>query len=230
MLEKLWRLADALDGLERTDLLPAEIEHFERDIKQEVEALWLSDLVRINRPTVEDEIRQGLRLIETTLFEVVPRIYRECKNAMHEYFPEVPESQIDVPTILRFGTWIGGDRDGNPFVTPSTTVEAIRLTQLSLLRHYLEKTADLISRLSHSSDAIQQNTLLQASIADDEAMLTPLVNPRRFWSKHEPLRAKVTMIELKLRETIKFVTAYQPSWHLGKAPFRKVFTAVPSNC
>ena len=95
-----------------------------------------------------DEVRQGPRLVEGSLLDVVPRVYRKLEAGLRD--ASTPSRDWRVPPFLRFGSWIGGDRDGHPSVTHDVTAEAIRLQQETLLRHYLERIDDLWRRLSHS--------------------------------------------------------------------------------
>src|SRR5262249_8866542 len=122
VLEKLERINASMDRLEREQLLPREREQAEAGIREEIEGLWQSDLVRVLRPTVLDEVRQGLSVVDGALFDVVPRLYRALERAIARVYPGFPGR---VPALLRFGSWIGGDRDGNPNVTHATTAAAI---------------------------------------------------------------------------------------------------------
>src|SRR4051794_35837566 len=113
VLDKLRHLNDEMDRLERDDLLPREEQRGRQNIKEEIESLWQSDLVRVLRPTVLDEVRHGLEVVEGAILEVVPRLYRDLEDAIEKVYPEVGGR---VPAVLRFRSWIGGDRDGNPNV------------------------------------------------------------------------------------------------------------------
>src|SRR5262249_58979690 len=116
-------------------------------IGEELETVWRSVLVRSGRPSVWDEARHGLGMA-ACLFEVVPRIYRATEAALGRCYPELGD--FPVPAFLRFGSWIGGDRDGNPNVTPEATAETVRLQQETVLGHYLARVKELGARLSHS--------------------------------------------------------------------------------
>ena len=85
--------------------------------------LWQTDETRERRPTVLDEVRHGLYFFETTLFDLVPRIYQELEAALARYFPG---ETFDLPVFLRYGSWMGGDRDGNPYVTLEVTEATLR--------------------------------------------------------------------------------------------------------
>ena len=164
-------------------------------ISAEVEIFWLTDTVREFRPKVIDEIRHGLGLVSTTLFEIVPRLYRDMEASILRVFPAYGEG---LPTLVRFGTWIGGDRDGNPHVTPDVTREAVRLNQDAVLRHYLDKVVELGKRLSHSRRHMRPGDELVASLAKDRQAIPQAGEGL----DDEPYREKCRHIAVRLRRTL----------------------------
>ena len=82
----------------------------------EITSLWQTDEVRSRRPTVYDEIKMGLDYYDVSIFATLPELYREIAEALRTSFGLEIETLL-LPQVLRFGSWIGGDRDGNPFVT-----------------------------------------------------------------------------------------------------------------
>ncbi len=204
ILEKLRRIAAQLDRLERLHLLPRERARAVAAIAEEVEAFWLSATVRAGRPTVIDEVRQGLRMVEDALFHVIPRLYREVEEALAAVYPE---RAWRVPALLRFGSWIGGDRDGNPFVTPEVTFQALRVQQETVLTHYLERIEDLFSRLSASATLAPPGEAFGRTLAEYAALLpeTEAAPP------HEPYRLMCRLIGAKLRRTLAHARGLAPS-------------------
>ncbi len=186
-------------------MVPIDRERAVASIAEEVETLWLSDTIREARPTVEDEVKQGLGVVEANLLEVVPRVYRAIEAGLGRVYPG---REWQVPAFLRFGSWIGGDRDGHPGVKAVTTAGAVRLQQESLLGHYLELVGDLWRRLSHSDRLGHPGAALLKSLADD-ARLFPEID---ISNRHEPYRLKCRMISAKLRRTLEFVRQAGPSW------------------
>ena len=205
ILEKLAAIAHELDRLEDGQIVPTERERAIASIAEEVETLWLSDTIRESRPTVKDEVRQGLGVVEENLLDVVPRVYRSLEAGLKRVYPG---REWEVPAFLRFGSWIGGDRDGHPGVSASTTAEAVRLQQESLLVHYLERVDDLWRRLSHSDRLGQSGSALRDSLARDSALFPEI----DLSAHHEPYRAKCRMIAAKLRRTLDFVRKADPTW------------------
>ena len=205
ILEKLAAIALELDRLEDRQIVPTERDRAIASIAEEVETLWLSDTIREARPTVKDEVRQGLGVVEENLLDVVPRVYRSLEAGLNRVYPD---REWKVPAFLRFGSWIGGDRDGHPGVKASTTAEAIRLQQESLLVHYLDRVDDLWRRLSHSDRLGQSGSALRESLAEDAAIFPEI----DLSAHHEPYRAKCRMIAAKLRKTLDFVRKAEPTW------------------
>ena len=124
VLTKRRRIAKCLELLDRLPMPRSEALEMEMAIAAEITALWQTDEVRVQKPQVTDEIRMGLDHYPMSIFEGLPRLYAEIRDSFREvYGLEVCAEQI--PQVLSFGSWIGGDRDGNPFVTPETTREAL---------------------------------------------------------------------------------------------------------
>jgi phosphoenolpyruvate carboxylase len=195
ILEKLDLVSSQLDRLEYSRLSPHERADALCIISAEVEVFWLTDTVRDVRPSAIDEIRHGLGLISSTLFEIVPRLYRDLEGSIARIFPAYGES---LPTLVRFGTWIGGDRDGNPHVTSEVTREAVRLNQEAVVQHYLDKVLELGKRLSHSRRLLHPGDALTASLAMDRQALPQAGDS----FENEPYRDKCRYIALRLERTL----------------------------
>ena len=153
------RISDLLEQLDQFAAPPAEIASLERDLLAEITALWQTDDVRDARPTVRDEIRMGLDYYEASLFNTIPALYREIAGALDAEFPaahdgdDEPESHTRLtalPTLIRFGSWIGGDRDGNPFVTATTTSDSLAMARNLLRDFYLEQLHIVFEQLASS--------------------------------------------------------------------------------
>jgi phosphoenolpyruvate carboxylase len=114
-----------------------------------VTALWQTDEVRLAKPAVDDEIRMGLRYFRLSLFDALPKIYAEVAASFREvYGLELDEAAL--PNLVQFGSWIGGDRDGNPLVKPDCIRGALELARHLILREYLNDVESLSDRLSSS--------------------------------------------------------------------------------
>ena len=133
VMAKLSAIAAALDEMARTSRLPSEREAITDRIREEIVVLWQSDETRDRRPTVMDEVRNVLYFFETTLFRLVPQIYRALENALAERYPS---EVFVIGPFLRYGSWVGGDRDGDPNGVVDLIEEAIREEKERVLRHY----------------------------------------------------------------------------------------------
>jgi phosphoenolpyruvate carboxylase len=149
VLLKRRRIAQQLERLDRLPLTAEEAENCENSIRAEVTSLWQTDEVRLAKPTVDDEIRMGLRYFRLSLFDALPRIYAEIAESFRDvYGVELDENTL--PNLVRFGSWIGGDRDGNPLVKPGSTRNALQMARELILREYLYDVEALSDRLSSS--------------------------------------------------------------------------------
>src|SRR5215472_12323320 len=149
VLLKRRRIAAELEKLDQLPLPDDQAQESEDIILGEITGLWQTDEVRLQRLTVIDEIRTGLSYYVMTLFDTVPRIYAGLATD----FCEVYGAQLDIvslPICLHFGSWIGGDRDGNPFVTPGCTREALELARAMVLTHYMQDLSQLVRHLTVS--------------------------------------------------------------------------------
>jgi phosphoenolpyruvate carboxylase len=203
ILEKLSAIAHELDRLEDSQIVPREREQAIASIAEEVETLWLSDMIRDNRPSVEDEVRQSLGVVMENLLEVVPRVYRSLEAGLGRIYPG---REWRVPPFLRFGSWIGGDRDGHPGVSAATTAQAIRIQQVSLLDVYIKRMEDLWRRLSHSDRLEQPSNTLRESLVNAADLFPEVVGPEPL-EEHEPYRLKCKIIAAKLDRTIRFINS-----------------------
>ena len=205
VLEKLETVSRQLDRMEFTRLTPRDREAAVADIADEIETLWLTETVRARRPLVLDEVRQGLDVVEGSLLDVTPRVYRELEEAMRAVYPE---AEGGVPPFLHFGSWIGGDRDGHPHVTHTVTAEAVRLQQEKLLRYYLRRVEELGGQLSHSEPFVKPGPAFRESLAADAALLGEAGEA----ADREPYRAKCRFIASRLRLTLAYLQELQPHW------------------
>jgi phosphoenolpyruvate carboxylase len=149
VLLKRRRIAQQLERLDRLPLTDEEAKDCENNIRAEVTSLWQTDEVRLAKPTVNDEIRMGLRYFRLSLFETLPKIYAEIAESFQDvYGLEYDENTL--PNLVQFGSWIGGDRDGNPLVKPDCIRTALEAARALILREYLNDVESLSDRLSSS--------------------------------------------------------------------------------
>ncbi len=122
------------------------------DLRNEIDLLWLTGELRLEKPSVDQEVSWGLHFFRETLFEQIPELLGKLELALRHHFPD---QQFTVPPFFQFGSWIGGDRDGNPFVTNTVTRKTLFRNRRACLYRYRERLDHLIQNLSiarHSLD------------------------------------------------------------------------------
>ena len=196
------------DLLERLDAIPVPepgLEALERELLAEITGLWQTDDVRSSRPTVQDEIRMALDYYESALFDTLPVLYGEVHEALLLELPSAPPA-TELPLLVTFGSWIGGDRDGNPFVTPAATAEALAMARALLFDHYGRRLQNLFDQLAASTQQAGVSAALNERLDGYLANGTPaadhehaLTLTERF--PHEPTRMLIACIMLRLGAT-----------------------------
>ncbi len=202
VLEIQKRIAGLLFKLDNPQLTKNERENLQESLFNEVTVLWQTDELRQRKPTVMDEVRNGLYYFDQTLFDVLPDIHQELENRLEEVFPD---EEWTVPNILHFGSWIGGDRDGNPNVTPDITWETLKKQRKLILKKYDVVLIELMKRFSHSTTRINISEDFIQSVAEGESML-----PKdKVWrAEGEIYRRKFAVILERLRQVGKSDIGY----------------------
>jgi phosphoenolpyruvate carboxylase len=167
ILLKRRRIAEQLERLDHLPLTAEEAENYENNIRAEVTSLWQTDEVRLAKPTVDDEIRMGLRYFRLSLFDALPRIYDEIGESLREVYG-IKLNDNSLPNLVKLGSWIGGDRDGNPLVKPENTRNALQAARALILREYLEDVESLSDRLSSSQRQAGVSAELLSRLAEYE--------------------------------------------------------------
>ncbi len=189
--------APALGEDERASLM--------RQLKAQIQILWRTNEVRTRKPTVEDEIRYGLYYFRESLFEAIPLLYRYFERAVRVAYGS---NAVHVPSFIRFGSWIGGDRDGNPFVTAALTRKAIRMQMEVALEEYSKRVGILRDLLSHSTLFVQPTAELSAYLEQENGRLGEIVfGGKTVTFSQEPYRRLLSFMLYKLRQTIHTVKA-----------------------
>lgn len=161
------RISELLEQVDTLGLPPSELDRLQGELLAEITALWQTDDVRLARPTVRDEIRMGLDYYEASLFGTVPVLYTEIASALDAEFPAGEKTRLhQLPIVLRFGSWIGGDRDGNPFVTAETTREAVEMARDLLQRYYLAQLLVVFDQVASSTQQAPISQGLQQRLAE----------------------------------------------------------------
>lgn len=201
LLEKHRRLAGLLSSLDESNLPKRRQSELALQLAAEVESIWQTDEVRHTQLQVLDEVNNALYYFDATLFDSVPALLDELEFQLGNHFPGVKLRDGAVP--LRFGSWVGGDRDGNPNVTPEITWETLRLQQRLALRKYLSAVADLSRRLSESVRFAPPSRDLQASIERDKLEMPETAKEVFDRNPEEPYRQKLSFVYRRLENTLQ---------------------------
>jgi phosphoenolpyruvate carboxylase len=206
MLNKLQRLAQRLHNPEA--LIEDEVTGIAnpRAMEREVTSLWLTDRSRTARPEVTDEVLTGLWYFDTTLWQTVPLLQDELERALADTYPTVKAPK----RWITFGSWMGGDRDGNPNVTPAVTAKTLMLHRKLALDKLQISLRELSRLLSVSSRLDGISPELEARLKLDTNP-NPFVKALHDRYPHEPYRLALAGMRARLIEAEKAET---PQWLL----------------
>ncbi len=193
-------IADILSELEVIDLGPREAEDRLRLLNENIHSLWQSDENRELKPTVQDEVTHGLYYLSTTVFELVPAVYKELEEQIRKFYPGFRKP---LPVFFRYGSWIGGDRDGNPFVTSAVTERALAAQQRRVLELYLAETEILFAHLSMSVNHARFTDAFLQRLQVCKQRLPSEEQERLRVIRREPYRQMLTIIRRHLQATLE---------------------------
>lgn len=201
LLEKHRRIAGLLDDFDGKELSERRRAELRSRLAAEIESIWQTDEVRQTQLTPLDEVGNTLYYFDSTLFEAVPRLMEELERQLDSQFPGVRLRDGAAP--LRFGSWVGGDRDGNPNVKPDTTWNTLRLQQRTVLRHYRDAVYALSRRSSESERFSTASGELLASLETEAAQLPITAGIVTRQNPEEPYRKKLSYIHARLLNTLE---------------------------
>jgi len=191
------RIADQMLELDNPTLTHRERETLREKLLSEVVTLWQTNELRERKPTVIDEVRNGMYYFDETLFEAIPTVYEELERCLNKYYPE---QNWHAPMYLRFGSWIGGDRDGNPSVRSNVTWETLLIHRAQALQKYEEALKECLGYLSFSTTLVKvSDELLQSIAKDREELELKYCKPWR--NDTEPYRVKLTYMIERMENT-----------------------------
>ena len=193
-------LREALQALNREELLPREEERLLARMRSDLTILYQIDLLRPQRPTVMQEVERGLFFVEE-LWRVVPQIDRELRTAASEIDQEIRQP---LRPFLKFGSWIGGDRDGNPFVTASVTAETLKTLRHAAIRRHLATIKDLYRLLVMTDKSAAIPVAIQGTIAAAVRKWPALDSVVSAIAETERYRHWLRIIEWRLKQSLAF--------------------------
>ncbi|QNN83484.1 phosphoenolpyruvate carboxylase [Brachybacterium sp. Z12] len=195
VLTKLRRISDIL-GVD-TEEGTAERRRQDRDLAELIETLWQTDELRRQRPTPQDEARNALYYLRQIFRQTMPEMLDGLREELRAHGADLRSDQVP----LRFGSWIGGDRDGNPFVTAEVTRDVLKLQAETSIDLAIEVVADLILELSVSSELTGADEQLQESLAADLSHESDVDRVQQEMYREEPYRLKLGAMRSKLQAT-----------------------------
>jgi phosphoenolpyruvate carboxylase len=198
-IDREMEIAKLLDARDRVRFTPEELTANRTALRRAVLTLWQTSILRGRRLRILDEVANGLNYYEHTFLRELPRLYADLEDQLEA----LPEWQgLDVPSFLRIGSWIGGDRDGNPFVTADVLGQALRLQSECVLRFYLEEVHRLGGELSLDGRMVR--------VSDAARQLAERSPDRSAQRQDEPYRRAITGVYARLAATARGLNGVEP--------------------
>ena len=210
LLVALRRLARLLERLDDPRLTPGEDGEIRRRLREEITILWRTSDLRTVVPSPLDEVRTAMAFFDATLFTLVPRLYRAMDAALDDRptrgGPAADSGQTGtrpprVPAFLRWGTWIGGDRDGNPTVTADVTERTLRIQADHVMHGYEAVATRLMQTISPEAPGTAVARALASRLARDAEELPEADRQLRRRFPDEPYRQRFGFIAERIRRT-----------------------------
>ncbi|MBE9568383.1 MAG: phosphoenolpyruvate carboxylase [Proteobacteria bacterium] len=199
VLYALRRIFLANEKLSDTRLGKSQRQDVIDELETQIHILWRTNEVRENRPQVRDEIKNGIYYFKESLFDAVPVVYRNLEDRIRNHYPA---ANITVPSFLKFGSWIGGDRDGNPNVTPETTELALRLQSRTTLQEYVRRLNIAFKHLTHSDQLCTPSREFSESLNADENLRFEVFNINPLSYKHSPYQRKIAFMRYRIQQNL----------------------------
>lgn len=169
------------------------------ELETQIQILWRTNEVRESRPQVRDEIKNGLYYFKESLFEAVPMVYRNMEARIRDHYPA---ANITVPSFLKFGSWIGGDRDGNPNVKPETTELALRLQSRTTQQEYIRRLNIAFKHLTHSDQFTTPSREFTESLNNDENLRLDVFSNNPLSYAHSPYQRKIAFMRFRIQQNL----------------------------
>jgi phosphoenolpyruvate carboxylase len=162
VLEAHRRIYRGLMELESPRWTQRERRELTQKLRNEIELLWLTGELRLERPTVAQEVAWGLHFFSETLFEAVPALLEKLEGALQRHYPG---ERFEITPFFQFGAWIGGDRDGNPAVTSEVTRQTLETNRAASLTRYRARVLELVRTLAIAQSVVSPPAPLAAALA-----------------------------------------------------------------
>ena len=203
ILDCQWKIARLLGERDRSDLTPEEGQYIDEALRRAVLRLWQTRMLRTTKLSVMDEVANALSFYDTTFLRELPRLYNTMEDHLASDFPGWPGKEL--PSFLRPGSWIGGDRDGNPYVTAAVLEAAMRAQSRKAIAYLLEDLHRLGAELSTTTSLIPVPQVLT-----DLASRSPDQSPHR---ADEPYRKAIAGFYARLAATAQQLDGLEAARH-----------------
>ncbi|MBI3775249.1 MAG: phosphoenolpyruvate carboxylase [Gammaproteobacteria bacterium] len=191
-----------METLDDTRLHGGPREDAKQQLAGQIQILWKTDEVRTSKPDVRDEIRAGLSYFPLSLFEAVAQCYRNLTRSVRDVYGEPAVANLKVSNLYRFGSWIGGDRDGHPLVTAEVTALAWRMQARTALEEYLHRIDALSSLLSISLRMCKPSPAFMESLERDAHYAALRFGAETNRYQQEPYRRKLQLMRYRLKRNL----------------------------
>jgi phosphoenolpyruvate carboxylase len=209
------RIADCLRRLDDPRVGVPQRESFEAELLREIESLWLTEHVRSRKPTPADEVEGVLAWLRDHLIDAVADLAVELDTVLrNEFGVRLPYDAAPI----RLGSWAGGDRDGNPHVTPAVTLETLWRQRETVLEWHAARAAELVRRLGASERRVGPSDALLAALADDEWRIPRAAQKALRRYPNEPHRRRVIAIAARLHRNLERAHAGRRALETGDPP------------
>lgn len=194
--DHLQKIADLHSRWESETESDAQRRLYEEEILQVLETLWVTEQTRSLQPTVEEELERNLFFFQKSIIPVIPAFHRRLEKTMGKSFECSP--------VLTFGSWVGGDRDGNPLVTPETSLKTAESQRRLILSHYLAVLQELKQQLSHSDRLAPVSASIFQELETQAMYGVFLERKEERIEPHEAYRRYLQLLESRLEKTLSF--------------------------
>jgi len=218
ILRKHRAIWDLLMQRQLLNPVPKEASAITRDVLEQIMELWQTDEVRPARPTVEDEVEQGLYYLSSVLYDALADVSMAFRAEVERVYGRT----MPLRCLMRFGSWIGGDKDGNPNVTHESLRWALLRYRQAILANYLTSLERLQERLTHSDQLCRMLPAFARSLANDRRSFPALVEPLDARFPHQPYRQKLAIMSHRLRQMFRHPSEFEGGYASAEEFLRDV--------
>ncbi|MEM0951086.1 MAG: phosphoenolpyruvate carboxylase [Cyanobacteria bacterium P01_H01_bin.74] len=201
-----------LQQLHTIHLTPFKQRQIVDGLSEKIEVLWATQFSRWTKPKPEEEISRVVSYLRRTFYQMVPQVNDKLNKAIQFCYDDTPLFSGSSPTIekkqpavLTVGSWVGGDMDGNPYVTPTVFIDAVKQHNAAILQLYIDDIQAVMEKMSHALHRVGvSSTLKQSIVADLEALRSTAIDPSQYSDRaeREPYRLKLNLMVIRLQRTL----------------------------